>query len=500
MVKYYLFLCLYLACFSTQAQIENTLLWEVSGNGLEKSSYLYGTMHLQDERVFDFSDSVKAKINACDAMALEIVFEDDLMGMMDPEMMGSIMMPDGTQLEDLMANRDFKKVKAVLKNSSQLDKLGPLAGLLINRIKPIWLSMILTEDQAAKDRPLALDMHLQKEAEGLGKMLISIETVSEQMQALDEISLDEQAQMLVDQVNNLDAAAAELEQMIEAYQKEDLQLIDSMTNATMADYSNFDDELLIKRNKRMVERSSRIIKEQSTFIAVGTAHLLGETGLVNALREMGYNVFPVFAPNKHTAEQIESAANRDAGKYLTDFQLLTRWMTGSFNSSAQAQADSSYFNISLEMHPIWADNEDGKWIYVEQAVVGSEDKPYRQRVYHLREVDGVFISDIYKLPNAKLYINQFGNRAMFSLISPKDLNQKVGCEVILRKEGDQFMGSTGERSCPSTLRGATYATSEVTVTENQMISWDRGYSEDEEQVWGAEKGAYIFDRLQLNYE
>ena len=73
----------------------------------------------------------------------------------------------------------------------------------------------------------------------MDKKLVGIETVSEQMQALDEIDLGEQAQMLLDQVNNLDMASQELELMIEAYEEENLKLIDSLTNATMSDYEDF---------------------------------------------------------------------------------------------------------------------------------------------------------------------------------------------------------------------------------------------------------------------
>lgn len=500
MRKYYLLLCCFFGVFGVQAQVENTLLWEVTGNGLGESSYLYGTMHLQDERVFNFSDSVMAKISACDAMGLELIIEDDLMGMMDPEMMGAIMMPSGKELGDLMGSKDYKKVKTALDNSSQQEMFGPLASVLMDRIKPIFLSMLLTEDQAKKDRPLPLDMHLQKEGEKMGKKMIGIETVSEQMQALDEISLEEQAEMLIEQVNNLGQAADELEQMIDAYNREDLTLIDSMTNATMADYKNFDNALLIERNKRMVQRVNNIIREQSTFVAVGTAHLLGKTGLINGLRDLGFDVYPVFAANKHSEEQIASMENRDKAAFLNDFQELSRWMTGSFNSSAQAAEDSSYFSIGLEMHPIWTDRTDGKWIYVEQAVVGKEDKPYRQRVYQLLDQDSVFISMIYKLPNPKLYINQFGNTALFRTLSPETLKLKKGCEVVLRKDGDEYIGGTDIGSCSSTMRGATYATSEVTVNKDQMISWDRGFDGMGEQVWGAEKGAYIFDKLSSLYE
>ncbi|HRW89883.1 MAG TPA: CpcT/CpeT family chromophore lyase, partial [Flavobacteriales bacterium] len=60
---------------------------------------------------------------------------------------------------------------------------------------------------------------------------------------------------------------------------------------------------------------------------------------------------------------------------------LASWMTGSFSSAAQAEADTNYYAIELEMARIWPERTDGVWLYVEQAVAAKKEKPYRQRVY-----------------------------------------------------------------------------------------------------------------------
>ena len=81
-------------------------------------------------------------------------------------------------------------------------------------------------------------------------------------------------------------------------------------------------------------------------------------------------------------------------------------------------------------------------------------------------------------------------------IGPDDLKLREGCAVVLRGRGGDgsFVGSTVGDACKSTLRGASYATSEVSVTSGGITSWDRGYSADDEQVWGAKKGPYVFER------
>ncbi|MBY0262669.1 MAG: chromophore lyase CpcT/CpeT, partial [Phycisphaerales bacterium] len=79
-------------------------------------------------------------------------------------------------------------------------------------------------------------------------------------------------------------------------------------------------------------------------------------------------------------------------------------------------------------------------------------------------------------------------------LTPEQLQLKDGCAVIMRLEtaGGRFAGGTVGSGCPSTLRGATYATSEVTLTQDTLLSWDRGYDAAGEQVWGAKKGGYVF--------
>ena len=90
---------------------------------------------------------------------------------------------------------------------------------------------------------------------------------------------------------------------------------------------------------------------------------------------------------------------------------LTEWMTGSFSSIEQAQADTNYFNIELEMVEIWRDRSDGPWIYVEQAVADYKDKPYRQRVYQLLERDNnEYASVVYSFNEPLRFAGDWNNK------------------------------------------------------------------------------------------
>ena len=85
---------------------------------------------------------------------------------------------------------------------------------------------------------------------------------------------------------------------------------------------------------------------------------------------------------------------------------LFNLMQGSFNSEIQAQQDSTYYNISLHMYPIWKDK--GNYLYVEQALNSMQDRPYRQRIYKVTRLnDNVFSSAIYTIPMDSLWIGKW---------------------------------------------------------------------------------------------
>jgi len=175
-------------------------------------------------------------------------------------------------------------------------------------------------------------------------------------------------------------------------------------------------------------------------------------------------------------------------------ERLAAWMTGSFSSAAQAaQQPEDYFDIRLVMVPIWTEREDGPWLYVEQAAASALDTPYRQRVYHLvGDADGVR-SDVYELPGDPLELaGAWAMPASFDAFGPAALALREGCSISLKEVAGAFTGSTVGTDCRSSLRGAAYATSEVSIALEVLTSWDRGFDEAGEQVWGAEAGPYVF--------
>ena len=168
-------------------------------------------------------------------------------------------------------------------------------------------------------------------------------------------------------------------------------------------------------------------------------------------------------------------------------------MAGEFSSEQQSKVDSAFFNITLRMKPISL-SSDGYWFYVEQAMASMQEKPYRQRVYHLYiQDDTTIVSKVYEVKNPTQYIGGWKEILKLQSITTDSLVDRQGCGIFLhKKQNHTYSGSTPGKECLSSLRGATYATSEVTVYTDKLVSWDRGWDKNDKQVWGAVKGGYIF--------
>jgi len=174
---------------------------------------------------------------------------------------------------------------------------------------------------------------------------------------------------------------------------------------------------------------------------------------------------------------------------------LFELMQGSFDSKNQSLTDSNYYDITLHMYPIW-DNK-GNFLYIEQSVSTMQEKPYRQRIYEIKKSsDSTFTSIIYKLPNDSLFVGAWRDSSLFRDLKKSELKRLEGCEVNLKKVGRKhYLGTTKEKSCSSVINGALYANSEVEIFNDKIISWDRGFDINDNQMWGATNGGYVFNKI-----
>ncbi|MFN3917279.1 MAG: TraB/GumN family protein [Flavobacteriales bacterium] len=268
-----------------------SLLWKVSGNGLKKPSYLYGTMHVQDNRVFNFTLEFEKAFKSAKTLCLEL----DIENINQMEMMQQLIMPDGYAISTLISEEDYKLVEKYFK-----DSLGQSLKLY-DKMTPMFVASMISLKDMKKDQPEALDAHLAKRAKAEKKTVIGLETLTEQVSAFKAIPYKIQAENLVKAIKEIGNTDEEdkTTKIMDFYVHGQLDSLYNMVTKN-EDYDEetaalFHQVFLVNRNKKMAERSIPHMKKSSVFIAVGAAHLGGEDGVIAMLREQGYIVEPVLS-------------------------------------------------------------------------------------------------------------------------------------------------------------------------------------------------------------
>jgi uncharacterized protein YbaP (TraB family) len=255
-----------------------SMLWKITGNDLKAASYIYGTIHIKDKRVFVFNDSVSAAFEKCEAVALEVDLSTENLVLLSQKMI----LPGDQTLKDLFTDEEYELIKTVVEKVSGLD-IG-----LFDRLKPITLLSLVMNYQFANDVDVSVDEYFYRKAKELDKEVIGIETIEEQLGIMDSIPYE----YIIDYFRNIDKAQEDIENIISLYRAEQLdELLEMMQkDKSMVMISK---NLLTDRNIRMAERIQPIINGQSTFIAIGAGHLPGKEGIINLLSGKGYMVEPV---------------------------------------------------------------------------------------------------------------------------------------------------------------------------------------------------------------
>ncbi|MCA0133108.1 TraB/GumN family protein [Winogradskyella alexanderae] len=274
----------FLSILSLNAQkLENSTLWKIEGNGLDKPSYLFGTIHITCDATLE-----NDVLNALDRTT-QIVLELD---MDDPElqvgMMKGMYMKDGKTLKDLVSEEEYQSIDSLF-----IKNLGSSVKMMQN-VKPFFLMSMLYPKYL--DCPMqSFELQLMKIAEEQNEEIFGLETIEDQIQVFEEIPYEAQVKDLVRTAkDNLVYDKANFAKLLEVYKNEDITAMQDMMNdenyTGVAEYQNI---LLDNRNSNWIPKIKAFAEDQATFFGVGAGHLAGEKGVISLLKEEGYIVTPV---------------------------------------------------------------------------------------------------------------------------------------------------------------------------------------------------------------
>ena len=262
-------------------QEKKSLLYEISGNGISQPSYIYGTIHVICKDDFMMSEVTKQKFGTSQQVYLEIDMDDPSMM---SEMQKNMMITDGSTLKTLMSETDYQKVKTFFKDTlkTNLD--------IFMKIKP-FVSSMMTLPKMMACPTQSYEETFVKMAKEQQKEVLGLETIGDQFGALDKMGMKKQADlMLVQMVEDWNEGKVTLQNMIEDYKKQDVDLLLEDMTKSKAMNTEFEKDLLETRNNNWIPKITKIVAEKPTFFAVGAGHLGGQKGVIALLRKQGFTV------------------------------------------------------------------------------------------------------------------------------------------------------------------------------------------------------------------
>lgn len=280
MRAYLHWLCVGLMWVSSAMAAEKSLFWQMQ-SPTGTTSYLFGTMHTDDNRVTNFPPAVVDALKSSDTFMMEVTENND------PSL---FLLPQGNLAQHL-TNDEFEKIRDL--TDFHVMHIGAAM-----QMKPWLLAVVF--DLPKPQTPFAQDNLLKTKAEEMNKFVVGLESPTEHFGVMDSFSLDEQLLMLRAVLKRTQAEKEkDFNRLLTAYLSGDADKVanldDKITGGMLPNtlWQRMRIKLLDERNGVMATRSIEKANQGSVFIAVGAAHLAGKTGLIEAFKQAGFKLTPM---------------------------------------------------------------------------------------------------------------------------------------------------------------------------------------------------------------
>jgi len=267
------------------AQTHKDFLWEVQSK--TTTVYLLGSIHFMKKEFYPLNKRIEDAFDKSTVLAVEANVDDvsklDIQGLMEKAFYTS----DDT-LEKHVSKETYERVK------KEFEAFG-IPAWLTNKQKPWFLSLTLESLELVKlgfDPSYGIDVHFLSEASGK-KKIKELESIDYQINLLSGFSDSEQEAFLLSTLKDLNSYEKEVDKLLDAWVSGDTSGMESILRESVIEdkeTASVYDKLLYERNRNMVSKIEGYLKTGEThFVVVGAGHLLGEKGIINLLRQKGYD-------------------------------------------------------------------------------------------------------------------------------------------------------------------------------------------------------------------
>lgn len=258
-------------------------LWEVTdGAG---TVYLLGSIHMLRPETYPLDAAIYEAFDESDVAAFEVHL--DSLEAAAPQMLARGVYQDGRTLADVLPADLHAELEA------RLTDLGvPIQ--VMSSMKPWMMALTvsaLTMQRSGYESAQGVDMHFFERAQAGGQRVIGFETMAQQIDVFDGMSLDAQIAFLRSTLDELDGFVEMMDEATELWKRGDAEEIAAMMTESMEGQPDLKRRLLDDRNRAWVPQIETLLRSRDTSIViVGMAHLIGETSVVDLLRDRGYSV------------------------------------------------------------------------------------------------------------------------------------------------------------------------------------------------------------------
>lgn len=276
------------------------LLYRISGKGLDKPSYVFGTFHIANTPFVDKVAGVRQALDETSQVYGEIKWDDMTNADSLRSMQEAMMLPEGQTLKTLLTAEQYQRLDKMVTELMGVGLSNPMVAQQMGRLKPAVINTQLTMLMYMKahmgefDPTNMIDQYFQLQAKNNNEPVGGLETIAFQSDLLYNGDLKRQVTQLDCLMGNTDFYAQQMEQMAKAYYAQDIktlyEVMDEKLSATCDATPDEKADMLDRRNVRWAEKMPAIMKAAPTLFVIGAGHLPGEQGIVTLLQKKGYAV------------------------------------------------------------------------------------------------------------------------------------------------------------------------------------------------------------------
>ena len=263
---------------------DNSLLWKISGDDVKEPSYLFGTMHLIEKEYFYFPRKLKRKIKKSDALMMELA---GLSG--SEEALKHVFLKEGS-LFDFFSPEESDTIINWAQN--QLGMTESAFRSSFSSMKPFGVMQVALQIHFV-GKTESYELSLYDLAEKKKIKVKGLETIAEQMAIFDNLTDEQQSEMLMETIRDIESSVGTIKEMEELYSTQNIDALYAYITTGGGVIEAEQNEFLDQRNKNWIPKIEYRISQSSTFIAVGAGHLGGPNGIIRLLEANGYTLTPI---------------------------------------------------------------------------------------------------------------------------------------------------------------------------------------------------------------